>query len=124
VILGLPGETARDMIKTTQAIAGLPVAAVKLHNFHILRDTAAEQLYAQGKITLQEEAEYVRQACDFLEHLKPECVIMRLVSSARPDILVAPLWMNHKQKILNAIKREFQRRGTAQGSRWKNTESK
>jgi len=120
VILGIPGETRADMIVTARAIAGLPVAGVKLHNFHILRDTAAQQLYEQGRITVPEENDYIRMACDFLEYLNPGCVIMRLVSSARSDVLVAPQWMSHKQKVLDAIEREFIRRGSRQGSRWKN----
>jgi radical SAM protein, TIGR01212 family len=122
VILGIPGETGEEMMLTARAVAALPVAAVKLHNFHILSDTPAQRLYEQGRIILPGEADYVRLACDFLEYLNPECVIMRLVSSARPDILIAPQWMNQKQKVLDAIEREFQRRGTRQGSRYESKE--
>ncbi|MBI4846504.1 MAG: TIGR01212 family radical SAM protein [Candidatus Omnitrophica bacterium] len=117
VILGLPGETRQDMIETAKILAELGVKGVKIHVFHILRDTRFQALYEQGQIALMEEKEYVRAVCDFLEHLRPDCVIMRLVSTAREDILIAPQWINQRQKVLADINNEFLRRKSNQGSR-------
>src|SRR5262245_47429736 len=36
VILGLPGESAEDMLATADALAALPVQAVKIHNLHVV----------------------------------------------------------------------------------------
>lgn len=118
VMLGIPGESRQDMIETADAIAKLPIDAVKVHIFHVLKDTRFEQIYNTQKFKMISEEEYVQIACDFLEHLRPDCAIMRLVSEARQEILIAPDWMNQKQKILHAIGNEFQRRGTCQGSYW------
>ncbi len=65
-----------------------------------------------------ERDEYVRVVCDFLERLPAEMVIHRLSGDAPPDYLVAPLWCLEKAALLDAIEREFARRGTRQGSRF------
>jgi len=116
VILGLPGETKQDMIQTARTLTQLGVNGIKLHIFHILKDTQFAKLYAQGGISLLSVDEYVEMACDFLESLDPECVIMRLVSNAREDVLVGPQWINKKQEILKKINDEFEKRQTQQGS--------
>ncbi|MBU1087697.1 MAG: TIGR01212 family radical SAM protein [Candidatus Omnitrophica bacterium] len=118
VMLGIPGESRQDMIATALSLARLPIQAVKVHIFHILKNTRFAEIYEQEQFKLISEPEYVRIACDFLEHLKPDCAIMRLVSESSQELLIAPLWMNQKQKILHAIGNEFQKRGTHQGSYW------
>jgi uncharacterized protein len=118
-ILGLPGETREDMIKTAEKIANLPVAGVKLHVLHVLKGTRLEKYYNKGDVQLLALGEYVDTVCDFLEVMNPRCVIFRLVSDANPDFLVAPKWINRKSEVINAIKKEFERRKTGQGYSWK-----
>ena len=115
VILGLPHETRQDMLQTAKALAELGVNGVKLHTFHVLKDTKFARVYEQGEISLFSEEEYVQIACDFLERIDPECVVMRLVSNAREDVLIAPKWINRKQEVLRKIEEEFRSRKTYQG---------
>jgi len=115
VILGLPHETKQDMHKTATVIASLGINGVKLHTFHVLKNTEFHRMYRQEKISLPSEQDYVEMACDFLERLPPECVIMRLVSNARDEFLVVPFWMNKKQRVLRGIEKEFKKRNTYQG---------
>ena len=117
VILGLPGETDTHMRQTAAALGDLGINGVKLHVLHVVQDTDLARMYALGKVSLLSEPEYICAACDFLELLPKECVIMRLVSDARPDVLVAPLWINEKQRVIQSIEKEFARRGTRQGSK-------
>jgi radical SAM protein (TIGR01212 family) len=117
VILGLPDETHADMLATAQALAQLPVQAVKIHNLHVVRDTPLEAMYRAGTVRLFEQEEYVSVVCDFLERLPPSMVIQRLQGDAPPDYLVAPAWCLDKHGVLAAIQAELQRRGTWQGIR-------
>ncbi len=103
IILGLPGESAGDMLKTAEVISGLPVAGVKFHLFHILKGTKAEKLYNEGKVDLLDREEYVNIVGDFIERLGRKCVILRIISGADKQVLVAPLWMNDKQSIIRAV---------------------
>ncbi|MDD5634709.1 MAG: TIGR01212 family radical SAM protein, partial [Candidatus Omnitrophica bacterium] len=116
LMLGLPGETKKDMIATAKEISKLPVSGVKLHVLHVLKGTRLEEMYNEGKIKLLDKTEYVGIVCDFLENLKSDCVILRLVSDAKDEVLIAPKWINDKLSVINAIDREFASRGTKQGS--------
>jgi radical SAM protein (TIGR01212 family) len=117
VILGLPGETVADMLATAEALARLPVQAVKIHNLHVVKDTPLERMYRDGEVRMLERDEYVQVVCDFLEHLPPGMVIQRLNGDAPPDYLVAPLWCLDKAGLLHAIEAELERRGSWQGSK-------
>ncbi len=119
VILGLPGETGEDMIETAEVIAGLPVNGIKLHVLHVLRETVLEKMYSEGKIKLFSRKEYISNACDFMEYTDPSCVMFRLVSDAYKDYLIAPDWINDKSAVINGINKEFERRGTCQGAKYK-----
>jgi hypothetical protein len=116
IILGLPGESQEDMAATAKAIGALPVSGVKLHVLHVLKNTELERLYAEGKIKLMSRDEYITAACSFMEYLDPGCVMLRVVSDAYKDFLVAPLWINDKSDVIDGINMEFGRRGTRQGS--------
>jgi radical SAM superfamily enzyme len=77
-----------------------------------------EKMYAAGEVRMLERDEYVALVCDFLERLPPTVVVHRLSGDAPPDYLVAPAWCAEKGHLLQAIEREFSRRGSHQGSRY------
>jgi radical SAM protein (TIGR01212 family) len=118
VILGLPGESHADMLATADALASLPVHAVKIHNLHVVRDTPMEKMYRDAQVPMLERNEYVQLVCDFLERLPPEMVIHRLSGDAPPDFLVAPLWCLEKPALLRAIHGELERRDSRQGQHY------
>jgi radical SAM protein (TIGR01212 family) len=117
VILGLPGESRADMLATADALAGLPVQGVKIHNLHVVKDTPLETMYRAGQVRMFERDEYVAVVCDFLERLPAGMVIHRLSGDAPPDYLVAPLWCLDKPGLLQAIRTELERRDSRQGAK-------
>jgi radical SAM protein (TIGR01212 family) len=118
VILGLPDETHADMLATADALAALPVDAVKIHNLHVVKDTPMEKMYHAGTVRMMERDEYVQVVCDFLERLPPRMVIHRLNGDAPPDYLIAPQWCLDKPGLLRAIHAELERRDSWQGKKW------
>jgi uncharacterized protein len=117
VILGLPGETKEDMLTTAESLRELSIDGIKFHVLHVLKDTKLNDLFNSKKVKILEKEEYIGLVCDFLEIMKPDCVVMRLASDANKDILVHPQWINEKQKVIEGIKQEFKRRNTKQGSK-------
>lgn len=115
VILGLPGESHADMLAIADAIAGVPIQAVKIHNLHVVKETPLEAMYRAGTVRMLEFEEYIALVCDFLERLPPAMVIQRLSGDAPPDYLVAPAWCAEKQRILRAVDAELTTRGSWQG---------
>jgi uncharacterized protein len=115
VILGLPGETGEDMAYTAGKISQLPIWGVKLHVLHVLKKTVLEGHYRENKVRLFTMSEYARSVCDFLERIPKDVVVLRLVSDAKKENLVAPSWINDKLRAINLIEREFTERNTFQG---------
>jgi len=119
VILGLPGETHKEMVQTAKLLAGLPIQGVKIHHCHVIRDTPLAEIYRKGEYHPPGYSEYIRCVCDFLEHLPWPITIQRLVGEAPGDLLLAPEWGKDKGRILAEIQNELERRGTRQGTRSK-----
>ncbi|MFC1726472.1 TIGR01212 family radical SAM protein [candidate division KSB1 bacterium] len=120
IIVGLPGETREDMMSTSRETARLKLDGLKIHSLYIVKGTELEKMYNQKKFKLLTEDEYIQIAADILEILPPNMVIHRLVGECDRERLVAPDWSLKKNQILNGINSELKRRGTKQGSRYKN----
>jgi uncharacterized protein len=118
IIVGLPGETHADMLKTAEFLASLPIQGVKIHSLLVLEGTALGKLYGEGGIALMGHEEYVACVCDIIEVLPPEMVIQRLTADGYRDIFLAPAWAAKKMEVLNAIDAELMRRETWQGIRY------
>lgn len=114
VIVGLPGESAEEVQATAQEIARLGLHSVKIHNLYVAPNTRLAQMYEAGQVPLPSLEEYARLVVDFLERLRPECVIDRLCADTSPPYLIAPQWMAQKSKVLAAIQAELERRDTWQ----------
>jgi radical SAM protein (TIGR01212 family) len=115
VILGLPGETRRDMLATARFLADRAIDGVKLHLLYVIRGTPLEALYRQGRFHCLEQEEYARLVCDFIERLPPRTVIQRVTGDPHPKELVAPAWALRKRETFEQIQAQFQQRGSRQG---------
>jgi radical SAM protein (TIGR01212 family) len=119
VILGLPGETKDDMLKTAQKLAELKIDGVKIHMLCALKGTALSKMYEEGKISLMTEEDYIQNVCDFLEILPSSTTIHRLAGNGLKKNLIAPRWLGKKMDCLNKIDRELEKRSSHQGSKAK-----
>jgi hypothetical protein len=117
VILGLPGEGPAEMMATAQALARLPIDAVKLHLLYVLRATRMELLYRRGGYTPLTQAAYIELAIDFLERLPYHVVIQRLTGDPDPQRLVAPEWAGRKRETLDLLAQRMEERDFWQGKR-------
>lgn len=115
VILGLPGETHDDMMRTACELARLSIDSVKLHNLYAVKHTPLAEWVASGEVTLMERDDYLRTLVDFLERLPADCLVERISGDAPPDYLVGPAWCLDKPALRAALDAEFERRDTWQG---------
>ena len=119
VIIGVPGESRREIVETARIISSLPIDAVKIHPLHVLRNTDLEKLYEAGKLKLLTMEQFVSLAVDFIENLRKDIILMRISGERTKELFVAPEWALKKQEVLQKIEEEFERRGTHQGSKLK-----
>lgn len=115
MILGLPGETRKEMLATADYIAGLPIDGVKLHLLYVIKGTAMAQLYQSGRYRCLARDEYLELVCDVLERLPRHVVIQRLTGDPHRHELVAPLWALEKNENVALIRQRLEERDTWQG---------
>lgn len=115
VILGLPGENAHSMRQTARELSNLPLWGVKIHALHVIKSTQLAQMYYDKEIDLLSEDDYVDLVIDFLRHLPEQFVILRMVSDANRNYLIAPEWISNKQQTIRKIEWKMLQQGHKQG---------
>ena len=103
VILGLPGETRGDMLKTVDYVAKSGATGIKLQLLHVIRGTDLEKDYNAGLFRCMSMEEYVSLIKDCIDILPKEMIIHRMTGDGDKRTLVAPLWSADKKRVLNAL---------------------
>ena len=115
LIIGLPGESKEQILKSVSYISNLNVWGVKLHMLHILKNTDLAQYYAEHPFKILSQEEYIDIICDSLELLNENIVIHRLTGDGKKSDLIEPLWTLNKLKVLSDIDKELKIRDSYQG---------
>ena len=115
IILGLPGETREDMIKSTDFAVECGTDGIKLQLLHILNGTPLAQMYEKEKFFVFSYEEYVKLVVDIIEGLPERISVHRITGDGSKELLIEPWWSLDKRRVLNGISREFTKRGTCQG---------
>lgn len=103
IILGLPNETADDMIKTTRDVVAAGSDGVKFHLLHVLKSTDLETQYLSGTfecLSLEKYAEILKKC---IAVLPPDVVVHRITGDGAKRDLVAPMWSADKKTTLNFL---------------------
>lgn len=115
IIIGLPGESGKDIMATARFVAQLPIQGVKIHLLHLMKETPLVKFYEQGQLQLLDKETYIRLVVDILEILPPQMVIQRLTGDSPRDLLIGPMWSLKKWEVLNGIDAEMASRNSWQG---------
>lgn len=102
-ILGLPGESKEDMIKTIDYVAHSGVKGIKLHLLHLMENTKLVKLYEEDKLKFLSQEEYVELICKAIAMLPQDMVVHRLTGDAPRSFLIGPMWSLKKWEVLNSI---------------------
>jgi hypothetical protein len=117
VIFGLPGEGRCEMLETVKTVKELGIQGIKFHPLHVLRGTAAEEMYIRKELEPLTLEAYVSVLADSLEILPPDVVIHRLTANRPESVLVAPHWVADKNRVIQALENEMEKRNSLQGAR-------
>ena len=118
-ILGLPGETRKDILETIDYLNNKDIQGIKLQLLHVLKGTDLAKDYKMNKFKVYTMEEYIDTVIDCVEHLSNDIVIHRITGDGPKKILIAPLWSGNKKSVLNALHHEFKAREAYQGKRYK-----
>ncbi len=114
IILGLPGETHEDMLRTARYV-GKFTDGVKIQLLHVLKNTRLAELYENGYFDTLSENEYISLVCDVIAVLPPIVVIHRLTGDGDKNLLISPKWSGDKRRVLNLINHELKIKNIYQG---------
>lgn len=114
-ILGLPGESQDDMLKTIDYITHSGAQGIKLHLLHLMKDTKMVELYENGELQFLSQEEYIKLICRAVSMLPKEMVVHRLTGDAPRDLLIGPMWSLKKWEVLNAIDKTLEDNDVYQG---------
>lgn len=114
-ILGLPGETQKEMLQTMDYLNAKDIQGIKLQLLHVLRGTDLAEDYGKGLFSVFSREEYLDTVIVCLEHLREDIVIHRLTGDGPKELLIAPLWASRKREVLNQLHHEMKLRNTWQG---------
>lgn len=115
LIMGLPGESKKQMLDSVSYISKSSVWGVKLHMLHVLKNTDLAEFYIKSPFKILSQQEYVDIICDSLELLNEDTVIHRLTGDGKKSDLIEPLWTLNKLKVLSDIDKELKIRESYQG---------
>jgi uncharacterized protein len=115
VILGLPGESRKEMLETASFLALQDIQAVKIHLLYVVQGTVLDSWYRAGTFQCLSAEDYTAIVAQFLALLPPQVIIQRLTGDPHPEELVAPAWALEKQRNLQAIHNHMKTSGLYQG---------
>lgn len=118
IILGLPGETRKDMLETARVLSGMGIDGVKIHLLYVVKGTEMENLLRRGRYECLSMAQYADLVCECISLLPKTMVIQRLTGDPHPKELAAPLWALEKSATRALILQTFKDRGLYQGKHY------
>lgn len=114
-IIGLPGESEKQIYDTADHIARSGADGVKFHLLHVLRGTDLAADYEAGQFKTLSMEDYFRLLCGCIERMPQEMVIHRLTGDGAKRDLISPLWSADKKRVLNALRRYMDEHDVQQG---------
>lgn len=118
IILGLPPESNQEMIQTARILSEYPIQSVKIHHLHVVQNTRLAGKYHQDPFHLFSLPEYIDLVVDFLQHLKPDIMLQRLVGETQPHLLIGPQWGIRADAVQRRIERALEEKDVWQGKLW------
>lgn len=119
IIFGLPKETKEMMMETVKTLSKLKIDGIKFHALYIPKGSKIEKMYLRGEYKPLEMKDYAELVAEALTYLPPDTVIHRLCSDAKPEDILAPLWITKKTEVINLIIKIMREKNLYQGKNYK-----
>ncbi|WP_321328535.1 TIGR01212 family radical SAM protein [uncultured Ilyobacter sp.] len=119
LILGLPGESKTDILKSVRFVNKSKSWGIKLHLMHVIKDTALHEYYKKKSFPLMGKQIYIELVVEILEILDPKMTVHRITGDGTRDTLIGPLWSLDKRSILNGVDKLLKEKNSYQGKFYK-----
>ncbi len=116
IILGLPGEDAKESIRQAPVISSLPIDILKIHQMQIIKGTRLANEYIKQPFPVYSVDEYINLISSYIQYLRKDIVIDRFVSQSPSDFLIAPKWGLKNYQFTNLLHLHLEKAGIFQGT--------
>lgn len=117
VIVGLPGESSKDIIAQAEKISATKIDILKIHQLQIIKNTRLAQEYAEKPFSVFSAEEYIQTVAEYIRHLRGDIVIERFVSQSPKDLRIAPDWGLKNHEFTDKLKNYLERNNIFQGDK-------
>lgn len=117
IILGLPGESRKNILSHAAQLSALPINSLKIHQLQLVKGTIMAHQFKNEPYLFQlfSADEYIELVVDFLELLRPDMAVERFVSQSPKELIIAPMWGLKNFEITAKIEKKLVQRDTFQG---------
>ncbi len=111
LILGLPGETDSDMMRTVDLAGALPILTVKFHQLQVIRGTLLARMVETGEMQLPEMTldRYLDLCVEIVRRMPGHIAIERFTSQSPDELLVSPRWGIKNYQFTNLLANRLKR---------------
>ena len=92
LILNLPWDDILDVVENAKILSALDVDEIKLHSLYIVDGTVLAEQFINNQITMVSKDEYIERVIIFLEYLRPEIIIQRIIARAPEENTLFVNW--------------------------------
>jgi radical SAM protein (TIGR01212 family) len=121
IIFGFPWEPSKQWIETATYLSNQKLDFIKVHQLHIVRDTALAQMYKADPFSMMTYDEYIEVLISFLEKLRADLIVQRLFGEAPPEVLIAPHWGKRNSELLQLLDKRLIEKDSWQGRLYNKT---
>ncbi len=115
LLFGLPGEGADEMLESVEALVAEDTDGYKLHNLHVLRDSALGRRWLKAPFPVLEEEAYLEFVMLALRRIPADRPVFRVCTDSAPEQRLAPAVRYPKGRFLAELARRMRERGWRQG---------
>ena len=116
LIIGLPGESKKDITETIRFINKSKIQGIKVHSLYVMEGTKLAQMYRNGEFAPISVEEHIELAAFVISSARPDLIIHRVTGDCPKDLLVAPDWKTDKSTLVNRIDAYLEVNNLYQGS--------
>lgn len=96
IIVGLPNESRKDWEYTVKKMVSCKVDGIKLHNLHVIKNTALADEYKKTNFKVYDEYEYAEELMHLIRLIPINIPILRIATDTPNKDLIAPFWSMQK----------------------------
>lgn len=113
LIAGLPGEEKQDVMLTIERSLQFPISSIKLHQLQIIVGTPLHRMWQRGEIEVKTFTleEYLDLCVEVVRKVGKRVCIERFLSSAPPEMVVAPHWGLKNYQFTHLLLKELGNEG-------------